>query len=82
MKGTFNRKHAESVVKRPCTHNHLTVLMTLSARRALRARNTLNTLNILASNTPMFWTMSGMRKSTILARTMAKSEVKIRAQNT
>ena len=49
------------------------VRRTRSALRALTALKTLSTRKTLASNTPMFWTMSGIRKSIRLEATMAAS---------
>ena len=49
------------------------VLSTRSALSALMALKTRSTRNTPASNTPMFWTMRGIRKSIRLDATMAAS---------
>ena len=56
--------------------SHLIVRSTLRAVSALMALNTRSTRKTLASKTPMFCTIRGIRKSTKLASTIRKSEEK------
>ena len=55
------------------SEQHLIVLSTRSARSARMALKTRSTRNTRASNTPIFCTMRGMRKSMRLDATMAVS---------
>ena len=57
------------------------VCSTLSALRARKALNTVNTLKNFVSKVPTFWIISGTRKSTKLATMITKSVLQSRNEH-